>query len=478
MTDSSLAPDAPIDPAIEAALVASREARIEALLEIARIPSVSALHEHAPDMVATAEWIADRLRRVGATEVEVISTDLHPIVYGRIHEAPGAPTVIVYCHYDVQPVDPLDLWEHPPFEPFVRDGRFIGRGVADDKGQLVMHLNAIEALRAVGRAPAVNITFLFEGEEEYGSQSLETWIAGNGDRLAADAVVISDTGFFEGNVPAITVGLRGMMYAQIDVELSPVDLHSGAYGGAVQNPANALASIIASLKGSDGRIRIPGFYDDVVALTAAERAAMAALPFDDEAFRASIPVPALVGEAGWSTLERKSARPTLDVNGMWSGFQGEGGKTIIPAHAHAKISARLVANQDPDKILAAFRDHVAAVAPAGVTVTTQPLHGGKPSLTPTDHPATRAAARAIEAVYGVEPVFIREGGSIPVTAVFEHDLGLPVVLLGFAQPADNAHAPNEWLLVENFERGTRVIVRLWDELAAGVETGLAAARAG
>jgi acetylornithine deacetylase/succinyl-diaminopimelate desuccinylase-like protein len=205
---------------------------------------------------------------------------------------------------------------------------------------------------------------------------------------------------------------------------------------------------------------------------------MAALPFDDEAFRASIPVPALVGEAGWSTLERKSARPTLDVNGMWSGFQGEGGKTIIPAHAHAKVSARLVANQDPDKILAAFRDHVAAVAPAGVTVTTQPLHGGKPSLTPTDHPATRAAARAIEAVYGVAPVFIREGGSIPVTAVFEHDLGLPVVLLGFAQPADNAHAPNEWLLVENFERGTRVIVRLWDELAAGVETGLAAASAG
>ena len=267
MTDSSPAPDAPIDPAVEAALAASTEARMESLLEIARIPSVSSLHEHAPDMVATAEWIADRLRRVGATEVDVIRTDLHPIVYGRIHEAPGAPTVLVYCHYDVQPVDPLDLWEHPPFEPFVRDGRVIGRGVADDKGQLVMHLGAIEALRAVGRAPAVNITFVFEGEEEYGSESLEKWIAEHGDRLEADAVIISDTGFFEGNVPAITVGLRGP-----DVRADRRRALAGrpafrGYGGAVGNPANALATIIASLKGSDGRVRIPGFYDDVVPLT-------------------------------------------------------------------------------------------------------------------------------------------------------------------------------------------------------------------
>ncbi|HEY4189230.1 MAG TPA: dipeptidase [Candidatus Limnocylindrales bacterium] len=477
MTDSSPAAD-PIDPAIEAALLASREARTESLLEIARIPSVSSLPEHAPDMVATAEWIAERLRRVGATDVDVIRTNMHPIVYGRIHEAPGAPTVIVYCHYDVQPVDPFDLWEHPPFEPFVRDGRFIGRGVADDKGQLVMHLGALEALRAVGRAPAVNLTFVFEGEEEYGSESLEAWIPEHRDLLAADAVVISDTGFFEGNLPAITVGLRGLMFAEIKVELSPVDLHSGMYGGAVQNPANALATIIASLKGADGRVRIPGFYDDVVPLTAEERAAIAALPFDDEAFRAEIPVAALVGEAGWSTLERKTARPTLDVNGMWSGFIGHGAKTIIPAHAYAKVSTRLVANQDPDKIFAGLCDYLAAIAPAGVTVTARSLHGGKPSLTPSDHPATLAAARALHAVYGVEPVFIREGGSIPVTAVFEHDLGLPVVLLGFTQPSCNAHAPNEWLLVENFERGTRVIVRMWDELAAGMTAGLAAAEAG
>jgi acetylornithine deacetylase/succinyl-diaminopimelate desuccinylase-like protein len=417
-------------------------------------------------MVTAAEWIAERLGRLGATEVEVIRTALHPIVYGRIHEAPGAPIAIVYCHYDVQPVDPVELWETAPFDPFVRDGRFVGRGVADDKGQLVMHLSALEAMRAAGAPIPVNLTFVFEGEEEYGSRSLETWIGEHRDRLQADAVIISDTGFFEGNVPAITVGLRGMMYAQIDVELSPVDLHSGGYGGTVNNPANALATIIAALKGPDGRVRIPGFYDDVVPLTDAERQAFAALPFDEDAFRAAIPVSSLVGEAGWSTLERRGARPTLDVNGIWGGFQGEGAKTIIPAHAHAKLSARLVADQDPNRVFEQLRDFVAAIAPAGVTVTTTYHHGGRPSLTPSDHPATLAASRALRAEYGIEPVLIREGGSIPVTAVFEHDLGVPVVLLGFAQPACNAHAPNEWFLVDNFERGTRVLVRLWDELVA------------
>ena len=466
MNELSPAPDeTPINPAVEAALQASTDARAASLLEFARIPSISALPEHAADMVTAAEWVADRLRRVGATDVEVAATALHPIVYGRIHEAPGAPVVLVYCHYDVQPADPLDLWETAPFEPFLRDGRFVGRGVADDKGQLVMHLSALEAIRAVGLAPAVNLTFVFEGEEEYGSDSLYGWIAANRDRLAADVAVISDTGYFEGNLPAITVGLRGIMYAQIDVELSPVDLHSGMYGGTVDNPANALARIIAALKGADGRIRIPGFYDDVVALTPADREAMAALPFDEEAYRAEIPVPALVGESGWTTMERRGGRPTLDVNGMWSGFQGEGAKTIIPAHAHAKISTRLVANQDAHRVYEALRDYVAAIASPGVKVTTTFIHGGEPSLTPTDHPATRAAARALRAVHGVDPVYIREGGSIPVTAAFDHTLGLPVVLLGFCQPSCNAHAPNEWLDLNNFELGTRVIVRVWDELA-------------
>lgn len=466
MTDQP-APDAtPIDPAIEAVLAASAQARAEALLEFARIPSVSALPEHAQDMVRAAEWVAAKLRGVGATDVAVEPTALHPIVYGRIHEAPGAPTILVYCHYDVQPVDPVELWETAPWEPFLRDGRFVGRGVADDKGQLVMHISALEALRAVGKAPAVNLTFVFEGEEEYGSDSLYAWIDANRERLAADVAVISDTGFFEGNIPGITVALRGIMYAQIDVVLSPVDLHSGMYGGSVGNPANALAQVIAALKGPDGRVRIPGFYDDVVPLTDADRAAMAALPFDDEEYRAAIPVSALVGEAGWTTLERKTARPTLDVNGMWSGFTGEGAKTIIPAHAHAKISTRLVASQQPEKVFAQLRDYVAQVAPPGVTVTVQYIHGGEPSMTPTDHPATQAAARSLKAVYGVEPVYMREGGSIPVTAAFDHVLGLPVVLLGFTQPTCNAHAPNEWLELDNFERGTRVIVRLWDELAA------------
>ncbi len=466
MTEPTSAPrTSPIDPAVEAALQASTDARREALLELTRIPSVSALPAHAPDMVTAAEWIAEGLRRVGATDVEVVPTAMHPIVYGRIHEAVGAPTVLVYCHYDVQPVDPLDLWENSPFDPFVRDGRFIGRGVADDKGQLVMHLAAIEALRAARRSPAVNLTFVFEGEEEYGSESLYAWIEANRDRLAADVAVISDTGYFEGNLPAITIALRGIMYAQIDVVGPPVDLHSGMYGGSVENPANALATIVAALKGPDGRVRIPGFYDDVVALTDGERQAMAELPFDDEAFRAGIPVPALVGEAGWTILESRTARPTLDVNGLWGGFQDEGAKTIIPAHAHAKVSTRLVANQDPRRVFEALRDYVAEVAPPGVTVTTRYIHGGEPSLTPADHPATRAAARAVEAVYGAPPVYIREGGSIPVAAAFDKTLGLPVVLLGFANPGCNAHAPNEWFLVDNFERGTRVIVRLWDELA-------------
>lgn len=466
MTDSSRAPEpTPIDPAVEAALVASREARAETLLEFARIPSISTQPEHAADMVSAAGWVAARLRGVGATEVEVVNTDLHPIVYGRIHEAPGAPTVLVYCHFDVQPVDPVELWQTAPFEPFLRDGRFVGRGVADDKGQLVMHLSALEALRSVGKAPAVNLTFVFEGEEEFGSESLFHWIPENRHRLEADLAIVSDTGYFEGNVPAITVALRGIMYAQIDVDLSPVDLHSGQYGGAVENPANALARIITALKGPDGRVRIPGFYDDVVPLTEADRAQMAALPFDEEAFREETQVPALVGETGWTILESRTARPTLDVNGIWGGFQGDGAKTIIPAHAHAKVSTRLVANQQPERVFAALRDYVAQVAPPGVKVTTTYIHGGEASLTPTDHPATQAAARAIRAVEGVHPVFIREGGSIPVTAAFDHVLGLPVVLAGFTQPNCNAHAPNEWLDERNFEAGTRIIVRLWQELA-------------
>jgi acetylornithine deacetylase/succinyl-diaminopimelate desuccinylase-like protein len=431
-----------------------------------RIPSISALPAHAPDCRRAAEFIADELRDMGVEHVEVSPTGGHPVVYGDWLHADGAPTVLVYGHYDVQPVDPLELWDSPPFEPAVRDGRILARGAADDKGQVHMHLRATEAILATkGRLP-VNLRFLFEGEEESASEHLEKWLDDNRARLSADVAVISDTGFFEGNLPAITLSLRGLMYAQIDVTGAPLDLHSGGFGGAVENPANALARIIAALKDDDGRIQIPGFYDDVVELSAADRAALAELPFDEDAYREALGLPALVGEAGYTTLERRGVRPTLDVNGLWGGFQGDGTKTIIPAHAHAKVSCRLVANQDPDRIFELFRDHVARIAPPGVRTTVTSLGGGRPSVTPMDHPATKAAARAIEAAFGRPPLYIREGGSIPVCASFETVLGLPVVLAGFTNPDDNAHAPNESMVLDNYERGIRAIARLWDEIAA------------
>ncbi len=450
----------------EAYLDTNADRRLASYSELLRIPSISALPEHAADCRRAAEWIAAQLESMGVEHVEVAETGGHPVVYGDWLHAEGAPTVIVYCHYDVQPVDPLDLWEKPPFEPQVRDGRMYARGAADDKGQLHMHLRAAEALLAVRGGLPVNLRFVFEGEEESSSVHLDAWLEANRERLSADLVVISDTGFFEGNLPAITLGLRGLMYCQIDVTGAPVDLHSGAYGGAVENPANALATIIARLKDDAGRVTVPGFYDDVVPLTEADRAAFAALPFDEEAYRDGLGLPALVGEVGYTTLERRGARPTLDVNGIWGGFQGAGSKTIIPAHAHAKVSCRLVVDQDPERIFALVRDHVLAIAPPGVRVSVTYLGGGDPSLTPMDHPATQAAARALEATFGRAPLYIREGGSIPVCASFARILGLPVVLLGFTNPDDNAHAPNESMVLANHETGIRTIVRMWEELAA------------
>jgi acetylornithine deacetylase/succinyl-diaminopimelate desuccinylase-like protein len=455
-----------INPDLVAHLAATREERLESLKEFLRIPSVSTLHEHAPDMQRAAAWLADTLRRAGIEHVEVADTGGHPVVYGDWLHAEGAPTLIVYGHYDVQPVDPIDQWESPPFEPVVLADRVVARGAADDKGQIHAHAMAATWMLASRGALPVNVRYVFEGEEESTSVHLDTWLANNRDRLAADAVIISDTGFFEGNLPAITIGLRGMMYVQVDVVLSPVDLHSGSYGGVVSNPAVALAQIVTALKGPDGRIRIPGFYDDVRALSDAENAALAELPFDEERFRADTHVPALVGEAGYSTLERKGARPTLDVNGIWGGFQGEGSKTIIPGDAHAKISCRLVADQEPDDIFAKFDAYVAEVAPPGVTVSVQYLGGGRPFVTPIDHPVTQAAARALEATYGRPPVYTREGGSIPVAASFASILGLPVVLEGFTQPHEQAHAPNEWLSIENYDNAIRAIVATFDEVAA------------
>jgi len=460
-----MATTATTDAALEAFLDANRDARLRSYEAFLRIPSISALPDHAADCRRAAEFVAGELTAMGIEHVEVSDTGGHPVVYGDWLNAAGAPTVLVYGHYDVQPVDPLDLWDSPPFEPVVKDGRMLARGAADDKGQVHMHLRAAEALLATrGRLP-VNLKFVFEGEEESSSVNLDRWLEANKARLGADVAVISDTSFFAGNVPAITLGLRGIMYAQIDITLSPVDLHSGSYGGSVENPANALARIIAALKGPDGRILIPGFYDDVVPLSDADRAAFAALPFDEESYRDGIGVSALVGEAGFTTLERRGARPTLDVNGIWGGFQGDGAKTIIPAHAHAKVSCRLVTAQDPDRIYELFREFVERLAPPGVAVSVRNLGGGRPSLTPMDHPATKAAARAIERAFGRAPVYTREGGSIPVCASFESILGLPVVLAGFTNPDDNAHAPNESLVLDNYERGIRAISHLWDELA-------------
>jgi len=457
----------PATDAVEAHLDASQQRRLDDYLAFLRIPSVSTEPVHAADCQRAADWLVERLRAIGMDHAEASPTGGHPIVYVDWLHAAGAPTVVVYGHYDVQPTDPIDEWTSPPFDPVVVDGRVLARGSSDDKSNITIFLQAVEALLAARGSLPVNLRFVFEGEEESSSVHLEPWLLANRERLAGDVAIVSDVGFFEGNVPALTVGLRGLMYAQIDVTGPFQDVHSGVYGGAIANPANALAAIIAALAGPDGRIRIPGFYDDVVALTEADRAAYVALPFDDDAFRDGLHVPELVGEAGYSSLERKTGRPTLDVNGIWGGYQGAGSKTIIPGRASAKLSCRLVPDQQPGRIFAALKAFVEEIAPPGVRVAVNDLGGGLPVRTSMDHPAVRAAARALEATFGRAPVYIREGGSIPFVATFEQVLGLPVVLLGFTPPNGNFHAPNEWMDLANFETGIRTVVRYFDELAAG-----------
>ena len=457
---------------LEAYLAATAERRLESYKDLLRIPSISALSANAGDCRRAAEWVAADLRASGVEHVEVSETGGHPVVYGDWLHASDALTVLVYGHFDVQPVDPLGLWRHPPFEPFVENGRMYGRGAADDKGQIHAHLRAAEALLATRGSYPLNVRYLFEGEEESGSAHLEPWLTANRSRLDCDAVLISDTGFHQGNTPAISLSVRGNMYAQIDVTGPTVDLHSGGYGGAVENPANALARIIAELKDRDGVVRIPGFYDDVVALSDADRAAFAALPFDPDALIDETGVPALAGEAGYTVPERRGGRPTLDVNGLWGGFQGERTKTIIPAHAHAKVSCRLVANQDPLVIFELLKAYALQVAPPGVRVEVSLLDTAKPLSTPPDDPAMLAARRAIAATFGVEPVLLKGGGSLPVCGMVQEVLGAPVVLMGFANDDDNAHAPNESMILSNYENGIRAIARVFDELAV---TKLAAA---
>jgi len=445
----------------------NRERYLDELKAFLAIPSISALPQHTADVKRCAEWCASEMRRIGLQNVRLIDTPGNPVVYGDWLGAAGAPTILFYGHYDVQPVDPLELWESPPFEATIRDGEIYARGSADDKGQVFMHFKAIEAhLKQGGRLP-VNIKIILEGEEEVGSVNLDNFIHDHKAELGGDVVVISDSPMFARGVPSICYGLRGLVYFQIDLRGSSTDLHSGSFGGAVANPAFVLAQILAQMKDRGGRVKIPGFYDDVVPLTDEERKAWATLPFNEKSYKKDFGIPKLAGEAGYTTLERTWARPTFEVNGLLSGFTGEGAKTVLPAVAMAKVSMRLVPNQHPDKIAELFEAYVKDVAPATVSLKVTRMHGGKPWMTSYDNPYVQAAGRAIEKGFGRKPVFTREGGSIPVVSTFQEELGLPSVLFGVGLPDENAHAPNEKLDVANFHGGIISSAILYEEIANG-----------
>ncbi len=443
----------------------NRERYLDELKALLAIPSISALPEHKADVTRCAAWCGDEMRRVGLQNVKLIDTPGFPVVYGDWLGAPGAPTILFYGHYDVQPVDPLDLWETPPFEATVRDGEIYARGSADDKGQVFMHLKAVEAhLKQNGKLP-VNIKFMLEGEEEVGSEHLDDFVRGHKADLTADVVVISDSPMFARGVPSICYGLRGLVYFQIDLRGSSTDLHSGSFGGAVANPGFVLAQMIAQMKDRGGHIKIPGFYDDVKPLDEAERKAWASLPFNEKTYKKDFGIPKLFGETDYTTLERTWARPTLEVNGLLSGFTGEGAKTVLPAVAMAKISMRLVPNQDPNTIADLFQAYVEKLAPKTVQIKVTRMHGGKPWMTSYENPYVQAAGRAIEKGFGRQPIFTREGGSIPVVSTFQEELGLPSVLFGVGLPDENAHAPNEKLDVSNFHNGIISSAYLYDEIS-------------
>ena len=449
---------------LESYLDGERDRHLAELREWLAIPSVSTDPERSADVRRAADWLRDRLKRAGCTTVEMHPTGGHPIVYAEWLGAPGRPTVLVYGHYDVQPVDPLHLWTTPPFEPTVRDGKLFARGASDDKGQVIIHVNALEAhLRASGDCP-VNVKFVIEGEEEIGSAHLEPFLREHLKRLACDAVVVSDTAMFAKGVPSICYGLRGLTYLEIAVRGTDRDLHSGSFGGAVINPANALVGILAGLKDARGRVTIPGFYENVRRLTVAERRAYRALPHTDRKYMKAIGAPELYGEHGYSTLERLWARPSLDINGIWSGFTGEGAKTVIPAEAHAKVSMRLVPDQTPTEIARKAAAYLRKLAPKAVQVTVRDLHGGNSWIAPTDHPALEAAGVAMRRAFGKKPVFVREGGSIPIISTFERLLRVPAVLMGIGLNDDNLHAPDEKIDIDQFERGNVAAAFLFEEL--------------
>ncbi len=439
---------------------------LDELCEFLRIPSVSTEPENARDVKRCAAWLAEHCKTIGLENVQVFLTKGHPIVYADwLHAGEDKPTVLLYGHYDVQPVDPIDLWTNPPFEPTIRAGKIYARGATDDKGQVFLHLKAIESwLHNEQRLP-VNVKILIEGEEEIGSVNLDPFVEEHKKMLACDAVVISDTAMYRKGYPSIVYALRGLCYMEVRVSGPNRDLHSGSYGGAVQNPLNALAGMIAKLKDEKGRILIPGFYDDVLQLTDEERAEIASIDFDEGDYKDDLRVKELFGEDGYSTLERLGARPTLDVNGFIGGFTGSGAKTVLPAKASAKISMRLVANQNTNNIAVKFEKYIRDITPPGVTVEVENLHGANPVLVPRDSAAVKAAQRALETAFGQKPLFMREGGSIPITLLFRLILGAPTVLMGFGLHTENAHSPDENFDLDNFHTGIKAAAHFYNEMA-------------
>lgn len=444
----------------------NREKHLEELKKFLSIPSISSLSEHKADMQKGAEWLANSFKEAGLENVIIDETKGHPVVYADWLHADDKPTVLIYGHYDVQPVDPLNLWDSEPFKPEVRDNKLYARGASDDKGQVFMHVKAVEALLQLDGSLPVNVKFLIEGEEEVGSPNLEEYIENNKEKLSADVIVISDTGMQGPGQPAVCYGLRGLCGVQIDVKGAKGDLHSGLYGGGVQNSIHALVSILESFRSAEGTIEVEGFYENVRPLMDEEREAYAALGFSEDELKQEVGVEELFGEKGYTHLERVWARPTLEINGIFGGFSGEGIKTVLPSEAGAKITCRLVPDQDPEEIVTKLKAHIEKHKPAGVTVTVSEFDKGKPFITPFDHPAIQAAGRSYEKVYAVPTAYTRGGGSIPIVAAFDEILGLPVVLMGFGLSTENFHAPNEHFHLENFDKGLRVIGDYYNELAS------------
>ncbi len=450
---------------VETYINENRGRYIEELKELLRIPSVSAESEHKGDMMKAAEYISAKLKVAGLTKVKIHKTPGHPIVYGEWLGAPGKPTVLIYGHYDVQPTGDPALWKSDPFDPVIIGDKIFARGATDDKGQLYIHIKSVEAcFKANGTLP-LNVKFLIEGEEEVGSENLEPFIIANKKMLACDSVLISDTSLYSPGLPTLTYGLRGLCYMEVEVVGPDKDLHSGSYGGAVANPVNVLAKMIASLHDKNGKVNIPGFYDGILQLSKQERENFKKLKFSEKAYMKEVGVKELAGEKGYTTLERQWARPTLDCNGIIGGYTGEGAKTIIPSKASSKISMRLVSNQDPKKIEKLFTAHIKAIAPKSVKVTVKALHGGYPVITPIDGKATIAASIAMERAFGKKTVYMREGGSIPVVATFANELKAPAVLMGLGLNSENLHSPNEHFSLTHFMLGIKSSVYFFEEFS-------------